>query len=118
MGGRLKKRVPTKHPVVDGIMTFPCGRQVCVTTAAWERRKMEVLFRAKFVCEVAKLIGRHAHLVSDFEGWTADHIKKRGMNGSTRDDRVENLRLTCNTCHAVAHDRNIHQRENENDEDI
>lgn len=107
----MKKRVPTKHPVIDGIKTFPDGREVCMTIGAWRRRKLEVYRRDKGICQTASLTGFQPHYIDENSiYWTADHIKKRGISGATRDDRIENLRLTCDHHHDLAHDMNVHSR--------
>lgn len=98
---------------------LPDGREVCLTPGAWKRRKEAVRVRDMGVCQVAVLVGREPHMVRA-GAWTADHIKKRGLSGATRDDRMENLRLTCDgpgSCHALAHDTNIHQHPNAKDTD-
>jgi 5-methylcytosine-specific restriction endonuclease McrA len=100
----MTKRVPSKYPVIDGVKTYPDGREVCTTRAAWDRRKDEVFARDKGICQVAALVGRAEHVIRPGDSWTADHKTKRGAGGCNRDDRLEKLRLTCDWCHALAHD--------------
>lgn len=106
---KSKKIIPSKHPVSEGVKTYPDGREVCITPDSWDRRKQEVFNRDDGICQVATLVGRPIHRINRFfDSWTADHITKRGMGGATRDDRLSNLRLTCEWCHSLAHDRNVH----------
>jgi hypothetical protein len=118
----LKKRVPSKHPVIDGVVYYdlgnPFGREVCITPAAWRARKMAVLERDRFRCQLAVEVGRNPHLIHvvpnfPHHGWTADHKTKRGLGGSSRNDNMNNLRATCDFCHALAHDTNVHNRESQ-----
>jgi 5-methylcytosine-specific restriction endonuclease McrA len=83
-----------------------------LTPGAWGRRKQAVLVRDKGVCQLAKEVGREPHAING--GWTADHIKPRGLGGATRNDNMNNLRATCNRCHAIAHNLHVHAKKEGN----
>jgi hypothetical protein len=83
----------------DGIKVYPDGREVCQTKAAWAKRRYEVWRRDGMRCVDCKR-------ALELDGCEIDHIKKRGMGGATRDDRMENLRTMCPEvwgCHAKRH---------------
>lgn len=73
------------------------GREICFGQD-WERRKYEVWLRdGKRCVECSKLLPNfHANRHTD-------HIRTRGMGGAYRDDRPENLRTVCDSCHRKRH---------------
>jgi hypothetical protein len=93
-GPRIKRvpAKPKKRKKVAAIKVFPDGREKCMTTRAWEKRRLEVEERDDFHCV---LCGVFVWLFGE-----VDHIRKRSLG---RDDRMENLRLLCPPCHRKRH---------------
>jgi len=112
--------MPARFKLVDGIRIYPDGREVCVTRAARDRRRLERIVLAKGRCECTQdcrsHVGRRcnrliAATVTQSEQLKipvthVHHKKRRGMGGATRDDRIENLEATCEFCHRSEHERN------------
>jgi 5-methylcytosine-specific restriction endonuclease McrA len=73
------------------------GREV-LKESAWRERRREVWERDGKRCRgcARRLSLAEAHI---------DHIRLRGMHGAARDDRRENLRTLCATCHELRHQK-------------
>jgi hypothetical protein len=97
----------------DGIRTFASGREVCVTEAAVLARRREVYLRDGCRCQCMKDCAHHrgrkcnrfvvlTMKISEETNTPVAHVhhkKRRGVAGSTRDDRAENLLTECGVCH-------------------
>lgn len=77
----------SKYPIVDGVMTYPDGREECMmkTLAGrmeYDRRRNAMAVRQLFKSAIGG---------ADLRIWGAqfDHQNGRGANGSNRDDRIE-----------------------------
>lgn len=101
----------------NGIRTFDDGREVCATQEAWGARRREVWLRDGRRCQCAGDCHHHKNrkcnaLTSLTLAMAAEtsvpvahihHGKRRGLGGSTRDDRLDNLFTNCGLCHANEH---------------
>lgn len=71
--------------------TMPGGREICLSTTAgkaeYRRRREEVWDRDRGVCVLCGIF-------VPLECCTLEHIISRGMGGSKRDDRIENLAIS------------------------
>lgn len=79
----LSKRTPSKYPIVNGVMTYPDGREVCQESAVGKREYSD---RTDTMCERQNnrcaICGQYLHRPS------FDHECSRG--GGKRDDRITN----------------------------
>lgn len=93
------KRTPSKYPIVNGVMTYPDGRERCLMGTVsgakeYERRRLAMERRQGYVDPISL-----EWLVNP----TFDHQDGRGAGGSRRDDRIEidgkwhNAALNANT---------------------
>lgn len=78
------KRTPSKYPVVNGVMTYPDGREVCqMNTAAGKReykeRTRKMCIRQGFLDAIT---GQHMHT------WEATFDHQAGRTVGKRDDRI------------------------------
>jgi hypothetical protein len=76
-----------KNTVVNGVMTFPCGREVCLLETMAGRREYKertraMAMRQKFVSPIS------GDLMNAWDA-TFDHQDGRGAGGAHRDDRIE-----------------------------
>lgn len=75
-----------KYPIVNGVMTYPDGREVCQNTSAGRReyhlRKEAMVARQGFRSAISGELIDYCR--SEF-----DHEAGRGSNSSHRDDRIE-----------------------------
>ena len=81
--------------IENGVRIYPGGREVCQNTAAGKReyaRRREVAWALQ-----GGFCGRCARPIAPQDA-TLDHIQPRGMGGSRRDDRMENLQMLCFLC--------------------
>ena len=79
----------------EDVHVYPDGREVCQPTdkgTVEYRRRALVAWRAQG--GRCALCGRPLRLQQS----TVDHIQPRGMGGARRDDRQENLQVTCWPC--------------------
>lgn len=109
--------MPARFNLVDGVRIYPDGREVCVTRAATERRRLEVIARAGRRCECREDCESHrgrrcnrriAATMNEalFVSAVVAHIHhktRRGMGGGKRDDRIDNLMCLCYKCHGHMH---------------
>ena len=89
---------PPKKPPKPAVKVFAGGREVCdqLTKAGrdeYTRRKRKAWEDQKGICAIC-------HLRLNWADTTADHKQPRGMGGSTRDDRQENLAAVHWACNA------------------
>lgn len=97
--------MPAQFKLVRGVRILTDGREVCVTQAAWNRRRQEVLKRAGHRCECREDCqwhrGRRCKRMIGLAGWLTHihHRTRRGTAGAKRDDRIENLEANCVHCH-------------------
>lgn len=101
----------------NGIRTFANGREVCVTEAAKLKRRQTVWLRDARRCQCTKDCAAHRgrkcnallaltiKMAQEFSLPVAHihHKRRRGLGGSTRDDRSEKLVTSCGICHAGEH---------------
>jgi hypothetical protein len=97
----------------NGIRTFRDGREVCVTPEAILARRREVWIRDERRCQCMKDCSTHkgrkcnrllalTMKIAEETNTPLAHVhhgKRRGVSGSTRDDRAENLLTECGICH-------------------
>lgn len=80
-------RTPSKYPILNGVMTYPDGREVCNQKAKAGRqeyytRTLQMLNRQAGRCAIC-----HNPLI--FLWVQFDHQEGRGSGGGHRDDRIE-----------------------------
>lgn len=86
--------------IENGVRIYPDGREVCLLDTAagkreYDRRRTDAWYRQQGTCA-----GECDMYVPPGEA-TLDHITPRGMGGSTRDDRQENLQMMCSFCNSA-----------------
>jgi 5-methylcytosine-specific restriction endonuclease McrA len=94
----LRRRKPMRrlkrHPQ---IRIFRDGRET-LSGAAWRQRKLDVFLRDGGCC-----VGCGKFLTPPGRGLPNEaeihHCQTRGMSGSKRDDRIQNLETLCHACH-------------------
>jgi len=94
--------MPARFKLVRGVRVYADGREVCVTAAAWRRRRRERIEMARYRCECCEDCASHrGRRCNRPIAQCADvhHRKRRGLGGAKRDDRLENLEADCRTCH-------------------
>lgn len=112
------KNKGNKYPVVNGVMTYPDGREVCakfgVGLKEYQARTFQMAFRQDYTCALCP-----ASFGVDKGRWSAptfDHEGGRGSGGSRRDDRIEmdgewhNAAL-CSDCNATKGSRRYHWKD-------
>ena len=112
--------MPARFKLVDGVRIYPSGREVCVTRAAWNRRREERFGAANGRCECREKCASHSFrgrcsrplALSGREAkelgiWLADahHVDGRGIGGGKRDDRLSEIRIYCRPCHLAEEER-------------
>lgn len=91
--GTQKFPKPRKCIKARPTRTFPDGR-VVLSVAEWKQMRVRVYFEQGGVCAIC-----HKYMkLSDFD---LDHLNRRGMNASKRDDRRENLQATHAACNRL-----------------
>lgn len=82
---RKHPRPGTKYPVVNGVMTYPDGREVCQDTMAGRRE-----YRSRTRQMLMRQRGVDAITGEPMDTWEAtfDHEAGRGHGGGHRDDRI------------------------------
>lgn len=75
----------SKYPIINGVMTYPDGREVCQKKSSVGRREYA---RRRLIME-----HRQGHVDPISNEWltdpTFDHQDGRGSGGSRRDDRIK-----------------------------
>lgn len=99
---KQKGKMPRRREAESGVVRIPDTasprgyREVCVTEAAWQRRRKLIAERAKGKCE-------KRNCNAPFPHGDAHHKDPRKAGGGSRDDHPDNLLWLCARCHRLEH---------------